>query len=122
MNGPLYALLSAALFGVSPVLAKAFLGAMSPALLAGLLYLGSGIALLAMRFGKSVAELRALKSRQKWKLAGATLTGGVIAPLFLTYGISLGSAFEVSLLLNLETVATTVIAAILAVTPNAIQG
>jgi drug/metabolite transporter (DMT)-like permease len=38
------------------------------------------------------------------------MAGGVIAPLCLVYGIKLGRASEVSLLLNLETVATTIIA------------
>ena len=41
----LYALLSAALFGVSTPAAKVLLDAMPPALLAGLLYLGAGVAL-----------------------------------------------------------------------------
>lgn len=38
------------------------------------------------------------------------LAGGVIAPLCLVYGIKYGKASEVALLLNLETVATTIIA------------
>jgi drug/metabolite transporter (DMT)-like permease len=41
-SGILFALLSAALFGASTPLAKALLGEISPWLLAGLLYLGSG--------------------------------------------------------------------------------
>lgn len=41
-----YALASAALFGASTPLAKILLGAVSPLLLAGTLYLGSGIGLL----------------------------------------------------------------------------
>jgi len=44
-HGPLLATLSAVLFGISPVLCKMVIGEMSPALLAGLLYLGSGIGL-----------------------------------------------------------------------------
>jgi hypothetical protein len=45
LSGQFLAILSAALFGVSPVLCKMLIGEMSPALLAGLLYLGSGIGL-----------------------------------------------------------------------------
>jgi len=41
-SGQFLAILSAALFGISPVLCKLVIGDMSPALLAGLLYLGSG--------------------------------------------------------------------------------
>ena len=44
-SGQFLAILSAALFGVSPVLCKLVIGGMSPVLLAGLLYLGSGIGL-----------------------------------------------------------------------------
>jgi drug/metabolite transporter (DMT)-like permease len=113
MNGPLLALFSAALFGISPVVAKTLIGDMSPALLAGLLYLGSGLVLLAVNPRRAFEEVRSLNPKQKWKLAGAIVSGGIIAPLFLTYGISRGSAFEVSLLLNLETVATTLIAALI---------
>jgi len=40
-----YALLSAALFGASNALAKALLGEVSPLMLAGLLYLASGVGL-----------------------------------------------------------------------------
>ena len=42
-----YALISAALFGASTPLAKLLLGELPPLLLAGLLYLGSGLGLLA---------------------------------------------------------------------------
>lgn len=38
------------------------------------------------------------------------MAGGVAAPLFLAYGIRAGTAAEVSLLLNFETVATTLLA------------
>ncbi|HTY20651.1 MAG TPA: EamA family transporter [Geobacteraceae bacterium] len=111
-SGQLLAIISAALFGVSPVLCKTLIGDMSPALLAGLLYLGSGIGLelLFLIQGKNpVGELTDVSSKNRCKLLGALLSGGIIAPLCLTYGIKYGNASEVTLLLNLETVATTVI-------------
>jgi drug/metabolite transporter (DMT)-like permease len=86
---------------------------MSPAFLAGLLYLGSGLGLqLVLLFQRksSIHELKELPPKHRLKLVGAIVSGGVIAPICLTYGIKYGTAFEVSLLLNLETVATTVIA------------
>lgn len=56
-------------------------------------------------------RLLAALSRRQWSyLAGAILSGGVAAPLFLAYGIRYGTASEVSLLLNFETVATTLLA------------
>ncbi|KAF0215406.1 MAG: hypothetical protein FD174_4145 [Geobacteraceae bacterium] len=112
-SGQFFALLSAALFGVSPVLCKLIIGDMSPALLAGLLYLGSGIGLqliLLIQRKDSIQEVKKLSPRHRHKLTGAIVTGGIIAPLCLAYGIKYGTASEVSLLLNFETVATTVIA------------
>ena len=113
IQGPLLATLSAVLFGISPVLCKLVIGDMSPALLAGLLYLGSGIGLqilLLFQRRNSLLELLQLSPQHRIKLLGAVVSGGVIAPLCLTYGIKYGHASEVTLLLNLETVATTVIA------------
>ncbi len=107
------ALFSAILFGISPVACKAFVGDMPSSLLAGLLYLGSGIGLTGVAFyqkSSSYHALRLLSYRQRACLVGAILAGGVIAPLFLAYGIRYGTASEVSLLLNFEAVATTLLA------------
>jgi drug/metabolite transporter (DMT)-like permease len=112
-SGAFLSFFSAALFGVSPALAKLVMGEMSPVLLAGLLYLGSGVGLqLFLSFQKqnSFTAIRGLSKKAKLKLLGAIISGGILAPLCLAYGIKFGSAFEVSLLLNLETVATTLIA------------
>jgi uncharacterized membrane protein len=70
-TGALIALLSAILFGVSPALAKLVVGEMSPALLAGLLYLGSGFGLqvvLWLQKKSSLSELRSLTGIQRLKL------------------------------------------------------
>lgn len=107
------ALLSAMLFGISPVACKSIVGDMPTSLLAGLLYLGSGIGLTGVAYcrrSNGVHALRSLSWRQKACLAGAILSGGVTAPLFLAYGIRHGTASEVSLLLNFEAVATTLLA------------
>jgi len=112
-SGQFLAILSAALFGISPVLCKLVIGDMSPALLAGLLYLGSGIGLqtLLLFQGKnSFEELRRLPNKNRLALVGSVISGGIVAPLFLAYGIKFGTASEVSILLNFETVATTLIA------------
>ena len=50
MSGIVYALASALLFGASAPLAKMLLGGISPWLLAGILYLGSGVGLACVRF------------------------------------------------------------------------
>ncbi|WP_243371489.1 DMT family transporter [Geotalea sp. SG265] len=112
-HGPLLAIISAILFGMSPVACKAMVGQMPSALLAGLLYLGSGLGLtgVVVRQGVEVRRIMgALSLRRQLFFAGAILAGGVAAPLFLAYGIRYGLASEVSLLLNFETVATTLLA------------
>jgi len=107
------AILSAVLFGMSPVACKFVVGDMPSSLLAGLLYLGSGLGLtlVVLRQRLPVYQILGSLSRRQWAyLAGAIVSGGVAAPLFLAYGIRMGTASEVSLLLNFETVATTLLA------------
>jgi len=107
------AILSAVLFGMSPVACKVIVGQMSSSLLAGLLYLGSGLGLTAVVLCQKtpVYDIIGSLSRRQWAyLVGAIVSGGVAAPLFLAYGICSGTASEVSLLLNFETVATTLLA------------
>ena len=110
-----FALGAAALFGISAPAGKALLAVTDPWLLAGLLYLGSGLALGGYRVAwgprsRSTAGEAAL-GRGDWPWLGAAiLTGGVIAPVLLMFGLSLASAAEASLLLNLEGVFTAVIA------------
>jgi drug/metabolite transporter (DMT)-like permease len=104
-----YALASAALFGASTPLAKMLLGELAPLLLAGLLYLGSGVGLAVW------VALRCTRSRllapADWPwLAGAVLAGGVAGPALLMYGLVLTDAGTASLLLNLEAVLTAAIA------------
>lgn len=104
------ALLSAALFGASTPAAKLLLGNISPWLLAGLLYLGSGVglgAVLAVRHvrGQVGKEASLARSDLPW-LAGAVAAGGVIGPVLLMLGLSTTPASNAALLLNLEGLAT----------------
>jgi drug/metabolite transporter (DMT)-like permease len=104
-----YALAAAALFGASTPLAKLLLGELPPLLLAGLLYLGSGVGL-----GAWIGLRRSRGSpipRADWPwLAGAILAGGVAGPALLMYGLARTDAGSASLLLNLEAVLTATIA------------
>lgn len=113
----LMALLAAALFGVSTPLAKLLLnGNTSPQMLAGLLYLGSGAGLLLIwlwqRRNRAPTTEKPLQGKDLPWLAGATLCGGVIAPVLLLWGLSGSGASSASLLLNLEGVLTTLVAAL----------
>jgi drug/metabolite transporter (DMT)-like permease len=109
------ALASAILFGASTPLAKLLLGeGVSPWLLAGLLYLGSGVGLglahlVARAFGLGSPEAPLRRTDVPW-LGLVVLSGGVIGPLLLMIGLSSTSASATSLLLNLEGLATMLIA------------
>jgi drug/metabolite transporter (DMT)-like permease len=113
----LTALLAAALFGAATPLAKTLLGSLSPFLVAGLFYLGSGIglgcAILIQRTRRTRSERthegRMQAAEVPW-LLGAIAAGGIAGPAFLMFGLSSTPAATSSLLLNLEGVLTAVIA------------
>ena len=109
------ALASAALFGASTPLAKLLLGdGVDPWLLAGLLYLGSGLGLgltyLARGLvGMPAAEAPLRRADAPW-LVLVVLTGGVVGPLLLMLGLARTPASSAALLLNVEGLATMAIA------------
>ena len=109
------ALASAALFGASTPLAKLLLGdGVDPWLLAGLLYLGSGLGLgtvhlLRGAFGIPASEAPLRRGDVPWLML-VVLTGGVVGPLLLMLGLSRTPASSAALLLNVEGLATMAIA------------
>jgi drug/metabolite transporter (DMT)-like permease len=103
------ALVSAVLFGVSTPFAKALLGDVSPWLLAGLLYCGSGVGLWAYRLVRRPPRV-ALGRGDLAPLVGAVTVGGVVAPVLLMAGLSRMPASGASLLLNAEGVFTALLA------------
>jgi drug/metabolite transporter (DMT)-like permease len=105
----LWCLAAAALFGASTPAAKLLLGPIGPFSLAGLLYLGAGLAVLpwAWRPGN---KLPRPDRKNLVRLAGAVLFGGVAGPVLLLWGLSLAPAGSVALWLNLESVATALLA------------
>lgn len=106
-----FALLAAALFGASTPIAKQLVGSLSPILLAGLLYLGSGVGLAAIRLVRDLGWKTSGLPKTEWPwLAGAIFFGGVIAPVALMFGLMSTSGSTASLLLNLEAVLTALIA------------
>jgi drug/metabolite transporter (DMT)-like permease len=107
----LYALAAAALFGASTPLAKLLVGETTPLVLAGLLYLGSGVGLLAWFLLRRAPERPANLSRNDFPwLAGAIAAGGIAGPALLMYGLNRSDGSTASLLLNLEGVLTACIA------------
>ncbi len=107
----LAALAAAALFGASTPLAKQFVGNLSALLLAGLLYLGSGVGLLLLRLLRDKGWQDPGLTRAQWPwLLTAIACGGVLAPTLLMLGLARMSAASASLLLNLEGVLTALLA------------
>lgn len=110
-SGVIVALLSALLFGITTPVAKQLVAGMSPLMLAGLLYLGSGLGLTVLRAlqdrGWSPTHLS--RADGMW-LAVATFIGGVLAPTLLLTGLQAAQASSASLLLNLEVVFTAALA------------
>ncbi len=112
--GPGFAVGAALLFGASTPFAKEVGQTINPWLLAGILYLGSGIGLAAWRITRSAVGARnneaALKRSDLRWLAAIVFFGGVAAPLFLMFGLQATQGSTASLLLNLEGLATMAIA------------
>jgi drug/metabolite transporter (DMT)-like permease len=109
-----YALFAAALFGASAPLAKIVLGDASPVLIAGLLYLGSGIGLAtwiaARRMLLRHEPLRAIAAADLPWLCAAVVAGGMAGPVLLMSGLAMTDAASASLLLNMESVLTALLA------------
>ena len=104
------ALLAAALFGVSAPISKALLSEIAPVPMAALLYLGSGIGTwLLTLFQTQDAEARLTRADAPW-LLGALVAGGVAAPIILMFSLQITPAATAALLLNFESIATTLIA------------
>lgn len=113
--GPTLALLAALLFGASAPLAKLLVRDVSPWMLAGILYLGSGGGLLLFRLlrglsGRGTRGERGLRGVEWAWLLAAIAAGGVAAPVLLLVGLAAAPASSASLLLNLEGVFTALLA------------
>lgn len=108
-KGILAAVAAAILFGASTPFAKLLLGEVDPWLLAGILYLGSGLGLGALRMVKRGRHSRLSPGEWPWML-GAVFFGGILGPVLLMFGLSGSAASTSSLLLNAEGVLTAVLA------------
>ncbi len=118
---------AAALFGVSAPLTKRLLYASGPLMMAAILYLGAGLGLLLPgpwlrrharrgRAGDASPDPPSdqvetpLRAVDVPLLAAAVTTGGILGPLLLMIGLQRVSAVTGSLLLNLETPLTILLA------------
>ena len=106
-----YALVAAVLFGASTPLAKLLVNTVSPVMLGGLLYLGSGIGMLLVRLLRDQGWRASALQPGEWPwLLGAIAFGGVLGPVALMFGLTRTTGSTASLLLNLEAVLTAVLA------------
>ena len=105
--GMLRCALAAGLFGASTPLASRLADETGAPVLAGLLYLGAGAAVLPF----AVCQRPSHTWRQGLgRLSVAVAAGGFLGPLLLAAGLARTSPASVSLLLNLELVATLLLA------------
>jgi drug/metabolite transporter (DMT)-like permease len=109
--GALSGLTSAILFGASVPITKRLLPDVAPVLLAGLLYLGGGLAVGTVRLlaGRRIAEA-SLDRSDLPRVFAIVLLGGVVGPLALVHGLRSVSGVSGALLLNLEGPLTVLIA------------
>lgn len=89
-------------------------GSVAPQLLAGLLYIGAGVGLALVQGGRAALGIPAteapIRRHDLPLLTAVVLCGGLVAPLLLMLGLQRTSAASGSLLLNLEGLATMLIA------------
>ncbi|MDQ2893355.1 MAG: DMT family transporter [Pseudomonadota bacterium] len=108
-RGGLFALIAAVLFGASTPAAKAIIAGVHPLMLAGLLYLGSGVGLTMIKLVRRRHGVRVARRDLPW-LIGTVLFGGVLGPALLMIGLTSTSGSTASLLLTLEGVFTALLA------------
>lgn len=112
----LLGLVSALLFGLATPLSKMILKESDPLPLASLFYLGAALFLspfLAWQHQQKEEHHKAAESltaKDKQQLLGAIFFGGIAGPALLLIGIRLILASTSSLLLNMETAATAILA------------
>lgn len=109
---PIFCALGAAiLFGASMPFAKQLVSNCSPLPLAGLLYLGCGVGLIASRLIRDKGWKSSTLAPHEWPwFLSAICFGGIIGPILLMFGLIRTTAATSSLLLNLEAVLTAVLA------------
>lgn len=104
------ALLAAIFFGASAPISKLLLGDIAPVFLASFLYLGSGTGIALVKLTQPKGNEAGITRADAPWLAGAIISGGILAPIVLMVSLQNTPASTASLLLNFEGVGTTVIA------------
>ena len=111
--GVIMALLAAIFYAFSTPISKILLNKIPSTMLAGLLYLGAGIGMSIVYGIKKVAvkkETEESLNKNDLKYVIAMVMLDILAPIFLLLGLSESNSSSISLLNNLEIVATSLIA------------
>jgi len=99
-------LLSGLLFGIATPFSKLLLTNLNSFQLAGLLYIGAGLAMVPAII-KTGSQIQLLFKRNNLiRIIGIIFFGGLLGPLLLLFGLRAANAASVSIWLNLELVAT----------------
>lgn len=121
MYNIILAIVAAILWGASIPALKVFVGEINPVMMAGLLYLGSGISLGLLLVARQFIgnfkngvhkEAQLERSDLVWVIS-SILSGSIAAPICLMQGLSLTPATVSSLFLNFEGVMTIVLGGLL---------
>lgn len=102
-------ILSGFLFGVATPFSKVLLEGFNSFQLAGLLYLGAGLAMTPYILKKDSQVKMLFKPGSKAKTLGIIFFGGFLGPLLLLAGLKTANAASVSIWLNMELVATAIL-------------
>jgi drug/metabolite transporter (DMT)-like permease len=107
-----YAVLAASCYGISMPVSKLLLAGIPPVFMAGLVYSGAGLGMLAINiFKKKSAALDEAKiTKKELPYTAAMVLLDVLAPVFLMIGLSVSTPATASLLNNFEIAATSAIA------------
>ena len=112
-HGIFLAVLAAGLYALSSPFSKLLLEYMPSTLMAGFLYLGAGLGMTALVFGRKAAgrpEAEARLTRKELPYTIAMIVLDIAAPISLLFGLTMTTAANASLLNNFEIVATALIA------------
>jgi drug/metabolite transporter (DMT)-like permease len=111
-----YAVLAAALFGMSAPFSKLLLSEVPPLMMSSLVYLGAGLGMLIADFVKSMTKSKKIEARLEKKELPyilAMIALDIAAPISLMLGLTMTTAANAALLSNFEIVATSVIALVI---------
>lgn len=113
LNAVLFAILAAALYGISSPVSKLLLEEIPPTLMAALLYLGAGLGMLIVTCIRRIYDKNTYEAKVTVKELPFTvgmILLDIAAPILLMIGLTLTSGANASLLNNFEIVATSMIA------------